>query len=234
MGTTVRFSVLVLAVMLFVPLHAAGAPSSAESASMRALVAERIAQEGLDPEMFFAAPLEMEVIAADGTASTVTAPLGELLDRFDAPMRGGFAGGPHVTAGDMLHAYVNIRAGNALGYQVTQSALAPATPAVVLPPPATVLLFEAGGPVKNVRGSYLIGFHSVGTAIGSNVDTDASGPYLPVVSGGFVLDTRIDFVGHAAVAQGQVCFFGLCIATGGLLGDGVSDWSGQVPVPTVP
>lgn len=198
-------------------------------------MAERILQEGLDPAVFFAAPIEMETFGADGTVDTYTITYGELLDRLaPGPQRGGPAGTPHLTAGDIVHFYVNIAVGNALGYKVTQSALAPATPPVVLPPPGTGLAYSVGGPMKNVRGAYLVGYHTAGTVLGSNVDTDANGPYLPVVDGTMVPDTRIDFVGHAVVSQTQVCFFGLCIAVGMMIADGVASWDDQVAFPAVP
>lgn len=223
---------LVLLTAPLLPVAVAEEPTSFADRA-RALLMAEVQAYGLDPQVFLDAPLEFEVPQADGSTRTFTITVADALARFDGPVvdAGGVAGTPELTVGDVVHLYLNIRFGNARAYQVSQSALVPSTPFVPVPP----VFIEYGGPVKNVKGSYLIGVHTVGTVVGSNVDTAASGPYLPLVHAGLVADRKIDFVGHGIPREAQFCFFGLCVAIGLLLGDGVIAWdTNAVDFPRVP
>jgi hypothetical protein len=206
---------------------ALAAPAVAESGSLaerwRGLVEDAARQHGVDPARLFAAPMAWE-----GDLQGLPRTLGEALDAFGAlpspaPRAPGVAGTPELMVGNTVHLYTNVALGNALGYQVRNSALVPATPPVVLPPPATPLFFEAGGPLRSIKGSYAAGLHTAGTVAGSSVDTAASGPFVPVLTSGLLADNRIDFLGHATYAQGQACFI-ICVAAGGMAADGVALW----------
>lgn len=226
-----RLTIVLVAAALIVPtLALAEAPLTAED-QLRAAARDAIIAHGGDPALFFAAPVELVTLGADGVETRETMTFDALLSKIASglPAPTVVPGGPRVTAGDFLHIYLNVRVGNALGYAVRQSAVVPATPPVVLPPPATILAYDAGGPLRQVTGSYLVGLHSVGTLVGSNADTQGN---LPVVNAGLVSDGAIDFTGHAQVAQGQACIFGLCIASGTMLATGVSAWDRSAPAPT--
>ncbi|MBI4730202.1 MAG: hypothetical protein HY775_12020 [Acidobacteria bacterium] len=237
-----RVAVALCAALELGPAAGAAHGDQSAAARLRAVVEREAAARGLDGAVVLAAPLTLDVLLPDGTSRTETRSIGELIDRFaQGTIAGsGPAGTPEINVGDVVHGYINIAWGSALAYSVHDSAVVPATPPVFLPPPATGYLYDAGGPVRNVKGSYLIGLHTAGTVFGSNVDT-AAGPapypvWLPVVTGGLVLDGKIDFAGHGVVAQGQFCFLGLCVAAGFIVGDGATlfDNSSPVSLPTVP
>ncbi|HVM45741.1 MAG TPA: hypothetical protein VM582_07370, partial [Candidatus Thermoplasmatota archaeon] len=211
----------------------AAAPTAADA--LRAALRDALDARGLDAEAFFAAPAELARVDAHGVETRTTMAFDDALEALAGGLPApGVAppGTPHATVGDVLHVYANLAIGSALGYVVTRSAVAPSTPPVFLPPPATPLFFDVGGPLTQVKGSYAAGIHTVGTLVGSNADTRGN---LPVVSSGLAGDTRIDFLGHAVVAQAQACLFGICLAAGSLLGDGAMAWDGSAPpIPTVP
>ncbi|HVE94628.1 MAG TPA: hypothetical protein VNB24_06875 [Acidimicrobiales bacterium] len=225
---------------------AAAPPAPATSAplsTLRQAVAAEARAVGIDPELVFAATISVGQPQADGTMKSVEANVGALLDELSAlggsSSRGsGPAGTSEVVVGDTLHVWVAAGSGSQL-LSVTDSALVPSTPPVILPPPATTLAFDAGGPVRHIVGDYDFGLHTVGTVLGSNVSTDSGSgapAWLPVVSGGFVQDNSIDFLGHALFVQGQACFFGFCFAAGALLGDGAVLFDNTFPLalPSIP
>jgi hypothetical protein len=156
-------------------------------------------------------------------------------------------------------------------YDVVESGFVPSTPLVPVPNPllltgqelpeglppglaSPILFLHAGGRLKNVQGSgWDTGTHTVGSGpLGPNIDTsprvttpDDPWPiWLPVVTGGVIPDTSLDFTGFAIVIQGQGCslvqvpipFLGLrtfariCIGFGTLIGDGLTFFNGAPPV----
>ncbi len=147
----------------------------------------------------------------------------------------GPGGTPEINVGDLVHAYVTVGRNAPFAYSITESAVVPATPPVTATMP---LFFEAGGPLTQIKGgNWTIGGHGVGTTIGSNIDTGAGGPYLPVVNTAAVFDSSIDFIGHADALQVRICFFGICFATiGVMVGDGVTLFDNKTAVsfPIVP
>lgn len=235
---------LALAVALVAPVTS---PALAEDRSsvadmFRARLVEEVVAYGLDPEVVLNTPATFEMPDGDGTTRMVTVTPNELIDMLTrgATVDGtGPAGTPETTAGDLVHTYVNVNYGSsARAYQVSTSSV-PATPAVYPPSPASGLVFDVGGPTYNVKGSYLIGAHTAGTYLGSNVDTaDPAGPlpvYVPVVTGGAVFDTQIDFAGHAQVFEYESCFWGTCIAFGFMIATGVAVWdTTTVALPIIP
>ena len=155
-------------------------------------------------------------------------------------------------------------------YDVVESQYTPNTPIVPVPNPlllagvpapegapeglsSPILFMHAGGKLKNVRGSgWDSATHTVGSGpLGMNIDTaprettdeDPWPIWLPVVTGGALPDTSIDFTGFAQVIEGQGCtlvtrvIFGVervlarvCIGIGVLFGDGLSFLSDEPPV----
>lgn len=230
-----------LALALLLPVATPGVAAEPDLASqLRAIVAEAANAHGLDPDVVLRAPIDFEVLHADGTSTTMSLSLEEVLDILDAPHAApaynGVAGTPQLMVGDTLHLYINFGVGNALAYNVHRSAFVPATPPLVLPAPLTPLAFDVGGPLTQVQGgNWIVGVHTVGTVIGSNADTAGSGPFLPVRDAGLITDQRIDFAGHASVAQGQACFFGFCFAVGLMVGSGAAMWdNADAALPVVP
>jgi hypothetical protein len=216
---------------LAVPVAGAeGAPTVGEQA--RAAIRAWASEHGADADLLLAQTITLAMPGADGEVELT---IDQFLDRLDgaAVQGGGAAGLPLVTAGDILHVYVNLRFfGSALAYDVHTSRTIPSTPPVVLPPPATPLFFDVGGPARNVEGSYLFGAHTAGTLVGSNADTSGN---LPLLSSALVTDRAISFGGHALVAQGEACIFGIiCIAAGLMLATGVAGWDGGFDVPRLP
>lgn len=234
-----KFIAAALALGMLVPLAVpvAAAPPTA-GGLMRQELAAASARYGLDEAMLLDTVIEVETLREDGSVEKSLVRVGDFVAALDddgvsAP---GIGGLPETTAGDFLHFYFNVRYGtSALAYTVSTSTVVPATPLTVLPPPATAYFFDVGGPTRNVRGAYDLGLHTVGTLVGSNVDTASSGPYLPTQSTGIVLENRIDFVGHAIVSQGETCFSTVCIAIGSMLATGAATWDTTTPaLPTLP
>lgn len=225
----------------------AGAPGAGAASSqpprLREVVAAKARLAGVEPSALFSGRLTVGRPQKDHTLKLVEVSVGQALDELDAALgsstkESGPAGTPEVVVGDTLHAWVATGSGSQL-LAVTDSALIPATDPVLLPPPATILAFDVGGPVRHIVGDYDFGIHTAGTLAGSNVDTapGASTPvWLPVVTTGIVQDNSIDFLGHAAFFQSQFCLFGFCIAAGGLLGDGVMLFDNTLPLglPSLP
>lgn len=223
MGGILRRITLILSAALLVLSSVGGAAAPAAEASAREIVADEARRLGIDPEEVFAHPITLDFVLPDGGAASMTLPFGEVLDRAlgSAPMAG-VAGTPELSAGDFVHIYINIAAGDALAYDVSASSV-PATPAFSDP---QRLFIEYGGPTYNVKArDYSIGFHTAGTVLGSSVDTHESGPFVPVAHSASIVDTSLDFVGHGLIGQGQFCIFGICFATGVMQADGVTKWS---------
>ena len=223
----------------------ADATPATETSGLRLLVAAEARAAGVDPNRLFAGTITVGRPTAKGTLEPVALTVGEALDQLSAfagagTRESGPAGTPEVVVGDTLHAWASAGSGSQL-LTVTESALVPATPPVLLPPPATVLAFDVGGTLKHIVGDYEFGAHTAGTLAGSNVDTapgasNGAPVWLPVVSSGLVTDTSIDFLGHAILVQGEFCIFGYCVAVGGLLGDGVMLFDNTLPLglPSIP
>lgn len=221
----------------------AGATTATPPSDLRVAIAAKARAAGIDPAELFAGKITVGKPQADRTLKPVVMTVGEALDELDrlagsSTRDSGPAGTPEIVAGDTLHAWVAVGSGSQL-LSVSESTIVPATDPIILPPPATFLAFDVGGPVKHIVGSYDFGLHTAGTLAGSNVDTapGASTPvWLPVVTTGVVQDTSIDFLGHAAFFQAQFCLFGYCIAAGGMLADGVMLFDNNLPLglPSIP
>jgi hypothetical protein len=240
-----RRAAAILAMALVLPA-AAGAQGSHTAERLRARIAREARAAGLDPSWVMSHPLTLRVLHADGRESRTTVTVEQVIERIAlrATLAAPVAGPAEVTAGDLIHLYANacFPCASAELYTITTSAVVPATPPVLLPPPATPLFFDAGGPLTQVKGGgWIIGTHTAGTVVGSNVDTGTGAPapwpvWLPVVTTGVLADTSIDFIGHAAVAQGEFCAFSFCLAAGALVGDGLAlfDDTSGASIPTIP
>lgn len=219
-----RLLCLSVLVALVAPVAAAGAGGAV---TLRSIVEDRIAAEGFDPAFVLAQPAESRTYRADGAVETDVTTLGDALrevGRLTVSTAGaGVLGTPETSVGDQFHLYVNLVFGtDARAYRVSQSTLAPTLPSVTTPE-ADV---HRGGPLSTVSSSaYSVGYHLVGDAAGRNADTSAQGPYLSKVNSDFVIDTSIDFVGHAEVVETHFCSYGTCIAIGTLVGTGVAVFS---------
>lgn len=232
MGGSFQLIAIVTLALLLPTVPAAPAEGAALDATLREQVREIALAHGIAPDDLLAAAIVIETVGIDGTVTSESTTIEEWIRSLpQATIGNGVGGSPHMTAGDFLHLYINVASGNALGYHVQDSFLVPHTPAVVAP---GIPLYHVGGPLRHVSGTFALGLHTVGTVIGSNVDTHGSGPYLPVVDGDLVADSSIDFLGAAEMSQGQTCFFGLCIAVGTMIADGVANWDGEVPLVSVP
>lgn len=229
-------------ILLTAPAFAAPTIASASEAptladDIRALVEAEATAAGVPAAAVYAEPIELTTYHSDGSTSVETMRFDEAIEWLvgEAPAASGVGGTNELTVGDFMHFYANVAIGDARGYHITRSSL-PDTPPVVLPPPATTVAYVIGGPTYNVKGSYLLGAHTVGSTIGSNVDTADDGPWIPVATSGAVFDNSIDFIGHAAIAQGQACIFGICFAIGVMMADGAAQWDPTLdtPFPTAP
>jgi hypothetical protein len=232
-----RIATAAALVLTLVPIGGRTAPSSAADA-WRLRVSEVAHQAGLDPVDILSSEIALRVPGPVGAPVVRRATVNEWFEYLGGGrMAAGLGGLPETTVGDFLHAYVNVGFGIDPSYEVTTSTIVPATPGVYPPAPANLLLFEAGGPLTQVKGSYAVGLHTVGTALGSNVDTADSGPYLPVANTDLVADSRIDFIGHVdTLTQEGACFVGICLVyIGVLIADGVTFWDTEDPsLPVIP
>jgi hypothetical protein len=139
-----------------------------------------------------------------------------------------------TTIGNVGHGYLHaaLPGQDPRRYTITVSSLLPEAPAATPPAPAGLLAFAPGGPLVQVQGTYQQGGHTVGTSIGSNVATGPGGPYLPVRDGATVPDHKVEFLGHALVAEAVVCTAQACIGFGGFRGLGVAIY--DLDVATLP
>lgn len=222
-------------------------PTTSPAAALLARFESAARAHGVDPSAMLNAQLHLTMPKAGGGTQPVTLTVAQAIADSTAQATPGaptLPGLPVINAGDVIHAYFNYGSGSALGYHVTDIApIVPSTPPVITPPagplpPAAV--YDVGGPLVSVVGSYISGYHSVGTTFGSNVDTSPGAPtpfpvWLPLLTGGFVSDTAINLTGHAVVTQSQFCLFGFCAAVGALIGDGATVFDQTLPaVPPTP
>lgn len=233
----IRTLTLSLSLVLFaVPLAPAGAADNGLYDAVRSRFESEARAHGIDPALLMTGPAEVTVATAKGTEIRVE-PFGEALARIlpSGPVVADSGpGGAEVVAGNLTHIFADFRQGSGGGYTVANSSLVPATPPVILPPPATIYGYSVGGPFRSIKGNYnILGLHMVGTIIGSNIST-APGPYVvwpPVLSGGFIADSSIDFAGHAVYVQARFCLFGFCVSAGAiLLADGAALFNNTTPV----
>ena len=236
-----RKTAAILAWSLMLGLPAAGGATSSSAEAAGATIADAARRAGIDVSQLMTEQVTITTSYPDGRTAQTKASLAHAIDavaRAQASAVPPVAGPAELNAGDLLHVYAKycFPCASALGYAVSTSAVVPATPPVLLPAPATALFFDVGGPLTQVQGGgWLIGIHTVGTVLGSNVDTGSGAPapfpvWLPVVTAGLVTDTSIDFIGHAIVAQGEACLLTFCIAVGTMVGDGLTLFDNTAPV----
>jgi hypothetical protein len=220
---------------------------------IRGQLAALAAQAGVDLEKLLATKVAVRAGSPSGARNGIDLSLGDgialVTDSHDPD---GIAVGPTaLSAGLVMHLYVNIGAGSQLANNVSDTGL-PALPKLDLPAIPVELPSDAGlpegvsatdllsligqGPVIQVKGKYQTGKHATGTAILANVDTTPGSPgglaWLPGVSGGLVDDHEIDYIGHGTVVQDETCMLGICIAYGVLFGDGAAQYNGSpLPLP---
>lgn len=144
--------------------------------------------------------------------------------------RSGPAGTPEIQVGNVIHGAFTAGFGAQRPYTVTQSAVVPATEALIAPVPGTpatspFAVVSWGGPVVQVKGAGYTGAHVVGGPV-FNASTDSGGSdgiWLSGRSTGTVSDSAIDYTGHAGVLVNQrFCLLGYCAGVGVLIGDGVA------------
>lgn len=207
-------------------------PPDADASFLRARAIALLRNEGVDPAPFLAAQVQLDLLGVEPM------PLGDALDRLErlVPVAhaGGPAGTPAVTAGDFIHVMMQIGS-DPQGYHVSASQVVPSTPPLFTTEDD---FFDVGGPLLTIQGDWSSnggGWHTVGSMIGSNVDTSEEGPFVPVLTTGQVHDDGIDFRGHALVYEDRVCMFGFCILVGSLIATGVAVWDATpVETPVVP
>jgi hypothetical protein len=245
MTRTVRLTALtaLAALVAMAVAPGAGATATTQPSDLRIAIAAKARAAGIDPVQLFAGTVTVPRPQADHTFKLVETTVGQALDELSAlggssSRDAGPAGTPEVAAGDTAHFWSAAGSGSQL-LAITQSAVVPATPSVVLPPPATILAIEYGGPLTHIVGDYDFGLHTAGTLAGSSVDTGPGAPtpvWLPVVSAGAVSDTAIDFLGHALFFQDEFCIFGYCVAFGGMVADGLMIFDNTLPLglPSIP
>lgn len=235
MNPTLPAAALAL-VLLLAPLSIASADDAdATPLGFKARAVAEIQAAGLDPDLFLAKTVTLSLLG-EGPMQ-----LGDALDAIDAialhGVQAGVAGTPGTTVGDFQHFYYIFGTNANYAYQVSESAFVPATPTLAAPAEEAPF-FDVGGTMKSVTGSWGAGFHTVGTTVGSNVDTHESGPYAPIVSGGGIVpDTQMDFRGHAEIEQSRSCIFGFCFVLGTMVATGAATWDplpGDVRAPAIP
>ena len=215
-------------------------PATARTTTLRQQVLDHGRAQGVD-----VSPLLERRIGFAGEQTTI----GALLDRLDGVTTAAAGVTPlgETQLGFATHYAIKIGGGGMPAlYTVSTSAVVPATPAQVVPIPATPAsrsqaLFEPGGSLTQIRGSgWDVGFHIAGGEI-TNVDTEQDGE-APVMLSGItpatvLSDQAVDFTGHvAAVTNSVTCFLNTCIGVSSFAGNGVAFYgpdliAGAVPRP---